>query len=92
MTKFCKDCKWYKNNDNWGMGYDHHDQCLCPEIQPGPNLVTGRIPRAFCRMERLSNGKCGVEGKFWEPKPPKEIKDQFWNRVFNFGANKQFQK
>ena len=85
MTKLCKDCNWYKNNDYFNTGSGIYDECLCPEIKPIPNPVTGNSVMKFCRVERLNSGECGPEGKYWMEKQPPETKKQFWSRFFNFG-------
>jgi hypothetical protein len=67
--KLCKDCKHYKKNwfEHLTGGGDRFDMCLNPVVSG--NLVTGKVKGGrFCDMMRLSYGKCGEEGKYFEPK------------------------
>lgn len=77
MPRFCKDCRWvtwpWKNiRDNAGA------MCIHPSvIKPGdeePDPVTGAkrvaLPGTFCDMERRPSGRCGPDGKNWEPVAP----------------------
>ena len=86
MNKLCKNCNWHKNNDYYYTGTGIHDECLCPEIKQQQNPVTGEPIMKFCRFERLESGECGPDAKYWMEKQPPETKEQFWNRMFNFGT------
>lgn len=84
MTLLCKNCNWYQKHDMYGTNTGVYDECLCPEIETKPNLVTGTYPTIFCNDQRRSSGKCGIDGKYWMEKKPPETKEQFWNQMFNF--------
>lgn len=64
--KLCIDCKHHKV-DNW-IGVHN---CLRDKEKLIEDPVTGGLyiyqPKRDCYRER-SFGKCGKEGKFWEPK------------------------
>jgi len=65
--KLCKDCKWYKKDwfEHLTYGGDRFDMCRNPVVSG--NLVTGKVKGGrFCDMMRLSYGRCGEEGKYWE--------------------------
>lgn len=73
--KFCKDCKWYKNN--WigrlfGPINIDHDKCMNPNIHGNIDLVTGEIIGKECSIERkftsFGSGRdfCGPSGYLWE--------------------------
>ena len=65
--KLCCDCKHYKKNwfEHLTGGGDRFDMCLNPVVSG--NLVTGKVKGGrFCDMMRLSYGRCGEEGKYWE--------------------------
>jgi hypothetical protein len=73
--KLCKDCKYYRGVE--GANYVHIDKCernvtrhIAPDYVRGVDTEyeTGRL---YCMDERLGFGDdfCGIEGKYWEPKP-----------------------
>ena len=67
--RLCCDCRFYKKN--WfeyltGSG-DRYDTCHNPALNE--NLVTGKVKGGlFCDFLRKEWGKCGEEGKYFEPK------------------------
>lgn len=73
MTKFCVDCKWIKREF---LGTEYAE-CLCPETQWEPSLVSKKSITTFCSNQR-GRGKCGKEGKFWEPAEPKR---RWWHGI-----------
>lgn len=72
MTKFCKDCKWFRPPESPDR-IEKFSRCLNPAGTGGQivSLVTGNNespePVSYCDIERIE-GKCGLEGKLWEAK------------------------
>ena len=72
--KFCKDCKWCKNNLFWriisvGLGDPYYfAKCERPNVNFSnyDYLVAGFKGYKYCSTERKKD--CGPEAKFWEPK------------------------
>lgn len=67
--KLCKDCKHYAGADICGK-------------KPSP--VDGKPRDMWCSIERdlgfftsLIAGKCGIHGRWWEPKTLDDIRDGF---------------
>jgi len=63
MTKFCKDCKYYKCSN-----FDHPRCCNDNSLQP--NLVSGEYYFQYCHDMRSGIGMCKSEAIFFEPKKP----------------------
>jgi len=63
MTKFCKDCKYYKDNRGYAL-------CLHTSSQTHPNLVTGDFYYSSCNDQRFAFGRCTEQAIFFEPKKP----------------------
>lgn len=74
--KRCNDCYWVVHThplrcNNFAAIPDKcHLRALAEELQPAALL---------CRDES-EGGKCGLEGKFWEPKPKPKPKP-LWKRL-----------
>ncbi len=66
--KFCIDCKWCKKEDTYSTEYFcKHNFVSNLEIEY--DVVTGQKITKFlttCGVARHKNGKCGVNGKYWE--------------------------
>ncbi len=74
-TKLCKDCKWAKRDNLFGIfGGFRFAQCTAPRAQKqnGQILVDGKPNNVIgCLTHRGSSGfgiYCGTEARFWEPK------------------------
>jgi hypothetical protein len=74
--RLCKDCPritwpWRHIRDSGGALCTHPS---VPAPHAKPDLVTGRertpLPGTFCDMERGKYGRCGPDGKLWEPRSP----------------------
>ena len=73
MPRFCKDCRWV--TWPWTTIRDWHGAvCAHPSIShpaAEPDLVAGGmrdvLPGTFCDTERRRSGRCGPDGKNWEP-------------------------
>jgi len=63
MTKFCKDCKYYKDHRGYPL-------CLHTSSQTPPNLVTGDFYYSSCNDMRFAFGRCTEQAIFFEPKKP----------------------
>lgn len=64
MTKFCKDCKHYKDHRGYPL-------CLHTSGQTHPNLVTGDFYYSSCKDHRRAiAGCCTEQAIFFEPKKP----------------------
>jgi hypothetical protein len=65
LVKLCRDCAFVRIGwlERWLTGYENA-KCAMSERDP----VDGRL--RFCSNERRSilDHKCGVVGKYWEPK------------------------
>jgi hypothetical protein len=72
--RLCKDCRWV----TWPWRHIRDSggaMCTHPSVPPPsaePDFVTGRkrspLPGTFCDQERRGSGRCGPEGKNWEPR------------------------
>lgn len=63
-TVFCKDCKF---SPNWFAG--EYRRCRHTEaVRPINPVDGGRPPNQFCSSMRDTFGKCGPDGKLWEPR------------------------
>jgi len=82
--KLCKDCNWHKSHDYYHTSSGYYDECLCPELKRSC-LITGEELTNSCWWMSHQENKCGKEGKYWMEKQPPETKENFWNRMFNFG-------
>lgn len=75
QPKLCKDCKWVKRDPIFGIfGNYRFAQCLAPQAaEPSDGLVDGGNRKTIgCETHRNVKAfanYCGVEGRFWEPKP-----------------------
>lgn len=68
VVKACNQCKHYKKISDTYLVYDPH-KCYCPAmVSVNICYITGEehIQPKECRSMRLSEGKCGPEGKYWE--------------------------
>lgn len=64
-TKFCKDCKYFKEgNDSHGIT-PIRPSCMKTESH---NLVTGELMRQPCYVVRDNARLCGTDGRWFEPK------------------------
>lgn len=75
--KFCKDCKFYREDEH-GYRVCGHSAAYMPLL----DLVTGddkgtSLGCAFMRIE--VSGRCGPEAHYFELAPPKP--PTFWQRV-----------
>jgi len=70
--KFCKDCAHFQRV-HWGKEFA---RCKRPELNP---VWGSEAASAYCDLERQWSGEhhCGVEAKFFAPRPP-----TFWQRLF----------
>lgn len=61
--KFCKDCKHSSINLVW---------CCNPKHGTTLDLITGEEVknRMFTKSSREYSSCCGINGTWWEPKPP----------------------
>ena len=62
MTKFCKDCKYYKRI----LG----EPSSCLNKVAYISVVEGWVSYAYCLQERGVLESCGPEGRNFEPKKP----------------------
>ena len=72
----CTDCKYCVE-----PGFGSFDQYRCARF---PNLVNGAPLLCFlirCGTPHGPAGPCGVEGKYFEPKPMPPKKLNFWKRL-----------
>jgi hypothetical protein len=60
-VKLCKKCKHFIPNK---------DRC---QLFGNMDLVTGDMEYNYASSERVENGNCGPEAKFWIPIPPINI-------------------
>ena len=60
--KLCKDCKW--------CGLLDGENTLCFHPEDDPSMVTGEpvVIMKYCKNERQSHLKCGLDADYWEPK------------------------
>ena len=66
MTKFCKDCKYYKDHRGYAAAV-----CLHTSSQTSPILVTGEFYYSSCKDQRRTiAGCCTEQAIFFEPKKP----------------------
>ena len=61
--KLCKDCLWFDPSRS-------EDTPRCVRAERPISLVTGERLPIFCENQRVlsSNGYCGPEGRYWEPR------------------------
>lgn len=67
MNKFCKDCKYHSKQRNW---YWMLTRDICTRYHVN-NVVTGEQEYFTCTTHRVI-GECGSDGKYFEPKQPKQ--------------------
>jgi len=60
--KFCKDCQHHLT------AYADPEKARCTQNFIHISYVTGTKTPDFCSNMRISNGKCGVMGKLFQPK------------------------
>lgn len=65
--RFCVRCKYFVEKDYFlcGRGACSHEQ-----VKPSPDPVYGEMATIGAFEARAKGGKCGPDGKLWEPKPP----------------------
>lgn len=77
--KLCKDCKHFIESPSTFI----LDYCRHPKL--GINPVYGNINPILAeamRMDYEDRISCGIEGKWWEPKPPVKHKT-FWAKLWS---------
>jgi len=76
MTNFCVDCVHFKSN--------HHIPLPPMCYHPQSRLLTGPyMPVSNARYE----GKCGIEGKFFERRPDPPPRVSWWRSIFRRNHN-----
>jgi hypothetical protein len=74
VTKFCKDCKYFRCGWLTRLVDPTMAKCAHPDTSVEDRaylVVNGRHTprtRTYCDMARASYGSCGPDGKFWEAK------------------------
>lgn len=64
--KLCKDCKWAYITL---FSSSEYLKCKCNDKERDVSQVTGDFIFRLCKILRLDGtGRCGVEGRWWEPK------------------------
>ena len=79
---YCKDCRY---RYSYLPGTDH-PECLRyrerKESEDPVHGVTVWYTTEYCELERREGGRCGPNGKDWEPRPkpeqPKPSRWKFW--------------
>jgi hypothetical protein len=68
--RFCKDCRWFRPQDNGGRPKCGHASAILPGET---GLVHGKpsapvvLPCHFARSQWGTIDTCGPGGRFWEP-------------------------
>lgn len=75
--KVCKKCKYYKHIDE-GLSFHH---CKNDLKTTSFCVVTGKRNNIYniCKDSRKETGKCGPDGKFFEPR---RFTKEWWNELF----------
>ena len=74
QIKFCKDCKFARGFHRFKIFDNGKYECLHSSSRVTVSdlyIVTGEGPdydHSSCFYMRIASGKCGPEGKLWEPK------------------------
>lgn len=66
-TKFCKDCKHYKEGYYYKLSPGLHHFCKAKPLYT--NKVTGMVHYNQCEDCRTTLGHCGYDALLFEPKP-----------------------
>jgi hypothetical protein len=63
MIVVCADCKHFR---------DIRISLVCVSPKNGIDTVTGEVKRMWCHISRNTTDQCGYDGRYFEPKEPKE--------------------
>ena len=66
FNKICIECKWCSRDSQKFSMYDDEAHCSNPDCNE-TNLIYGGAKKSDCFNQRYKeDGKCGIEGKYWE--------------------------
>jgi len=84
--KFCKDCKFFKANNEYLARSDNLENAICMHekaaLSTNTNIITSEVTtnRLLCKSTRCESSVCGEEGKLFEPKETALSKLKSWFR------------
>ena len=71
----CKNCIYYKPNDFTGLDLSTYNKCLKFGEK---NILDGKIQYDVAKYSRNDEGKCGIEGKYFERDDFSQIKYYYY--------------